>query len=158
MYCTNLQRAARHLGKHQFRHGPGPQIGDTNQALSDSLLHSHHPALIISKTMPYSEETASYKVHYFTHFDVFRWDKHSYHIVIVQSYDAADQRSQCFHPFLHRGEFLVYGVFFLPPYFRYYLSYDQIIGMDLIESERIISCALYPTHLTTRSSLIQNLE
>ena len=54
---------------------------------------------------------------------------------VVQSYDAADQRSQCFHPFLHKREFFVHHVVISPPYFRYYLSYDQIIGMDLIESE-----------------------
>jgi hypothetical protein len=39
-----------------------------------------------------------------------------------------------------------------------FFSLDQIIGMDFIESEQIISHASYPTHLTPGSLLIRNLE
>ena len=29
------------------------------------------------------------------------------------------------------------------------ISYNQIIGMDLVESEQIVSCALQPAHMKT---------
>jgi catechol 2,3-dioxygenase-like lactoylglutathione lyase family enzyme len=51
---------------------------------------------------------------------------------------------------------LLSSIFILLMFSR--LFYNQVIGMDLIESEQILFCALYPTHLTTGPSLTRNLE
>ena len=97
--------------------------------------------------MPYSEETAGYRV------IVFDWlietDAHSVLATItVQSHHVADQRSQSFDTFLHRCEF--YRLLTVPHLISSSspsVSYNQIIGMDLIESEQIVTCVLQLAHM-----------
>jgi len=46
----------------------------------------------------------------------------------------------------------IYRLFTVPRltvYFSPSVSYNQVIGMDLIESEQIVSCALQPAHMKT---------
>jgi hypothetical protein len=87
--------------------------------------------------MPYSEETASYKVHYFAHLSVLA------HMVLT-CYCSSTTR--CCGSKIPRFPSLftqmrVSRSACRPPslsYFRFPPFHNQIIGMDLVESEQIL--------------------